>query len=99
MEEILKYTRLYDLYKGLLTEHQGSVFEDYFLENLTLEEIAENNGTSMNAVSKTIKSIKESLDKYESKMHFLEYVDNIKNEFKSEADILNRIDKYDNIIL
>ena len=59
MEEVLHYTLLYDLYKGLLTSKQRETFKDYFEENLTIEEIADNNGISKSAVSKTIIGIKE----------------------------------------
>lgn len=99
MEEFIHYTRLFDLYSGLFTEHQVETFKEYFFENLTLEEIALNNGTSKNAISKTIKVMKESLDNYERKLHFFEYFSKIKIEFKNEEDILKRIEKYDNIVL
>lgn len=99
MDEIIHYTRLFDFYKGLFTEHQIATFKEYFFENLTLDEIAENNGTSKNAISKTIKGVKESLDEYERVLHFSEYNRKIKLEFKNEEDILKRIEKYDNIIL
>lgn len=99
MEEILYYTGLYDLYKGLLTEKQRVTFKDYFEENLTIEEIASNNGVSKNAVSKTIISIKEALDNYESNIKMRKYIDSIKGEFKDDEDILLRIAKYDNIVL
>ncbi len=99
MEEILHYTELYDLYKGLLTEKQQETFKDYFEENLTLEEIAFNNGISKNAVSKTVIGIKETLDNYESNIKMKKYIDSIKDEFKDDEDILLRIAKYDSIIL
>lgn len=46
MEEMIHYTGLFDLYGGLLTKKQKSTFQDYFEENLTIEEIANNNGVS-----------------------------------------------------
>ncbi len=99
MEETLHYTELYDLYGSLLTERQRSIFEDYFFENLTLEEIAQFDGVSKSSTAKTIKQIKVTLDETEKNLHFLEYMKKIKAEFEDELDILNRLKKYDNIVL
>lgn len=98
MEEFLEYIELYDLYKNLLTEKQRSTFKDYFFENLTIEEIAENNKVSKNAISKTIKNIKSILEDSENKINLKKYITNIKKEFKDEDDILRRISKYDIIV-
>ena len=43
-------------------------FIDYYFNNLTQEEIAENYKVSKNAVSKTLKEVKEKLDYYEEKL-------------------------------
>lgn len=99
MDELLEFTRLFDLYKGLLTEHQQKVFRDYYFENLTIEEIALNSAVSKNAIAKTIRQVKQALKQYEEQMHFLKYIEKLKNEFKNEEDVLKRINKYDNIIL
>lgn len=98
MEDLIHYTELYDLYKNLLTENQRRTFEDYFEENLTIEEIAENSDVSKNAVSKTLKNTKEALDKYEDSIHMKEYISSIKNEFLNDEDVLIRISKYDSIL-
>ncbi len=66
MEEINYITALYDYYQGLLTDKQQSYFEDYYFDNLLMEEIAENNGVSKNAVSKSLIEVKEKLEEYES---------------------------------
>lgn len=99
MENMLYYGRLYDVYKNILTDRQRSIFEDYFFENLTLEEIAENDGVTKSSVAKTIKQIKENLEGLEVKLHFCEYYDSLKKEFDGEDDILNRIVKYDKMVL
>lgn len=98
MEDLIYYTRLFDLYKNVLTEKQRETFEDYFFENLTIEEIAQNNGVSKNAISKMIKNIKALLLKMEEDVKFARYISSIKNEFKNEEDILRRLEKYDTII-
>lgn len=98
MDAFFYYTELYDLYKGLFTDKQREVFEDYFFENLTLDEIALNKKVSKNAVSKTIKQIKVELEDYEKAMSINKYLKALEEEFKNDEDILIRLAKYDNII-
>ena len=68
MEEINKLIILYDFYSELLTEKQKEYFEDYYFNNLSLGEIAENTGLSRNAIHKNIKSVEEKLFFYEEKL-------------------------------
>lgn len=98
MDAFFYYTELYDLYKGLFTDKQRAMFEDYFFENLTIDEIATNKKVSKNAVSKTIKQIKVELENYESVLSLNKYLKALENEFKNDEDILIRLAKYDNII-
>lgn len=64
----LKYTYLFDYYGELFTEKQKEYFIDYYFNNLTLQEIADNNSVSRNAVHKNIKEILAKLDYYEDKL-------------------------------
>ena len=41
MEEREYIISLYDYYKNLLTDKQREYFEDYYFDNLTMEEISE----------------------------------------------------------
>lgn len=68
MEEIIYYSALFDYYKNLLTETQQLYFIDYYFNNLSLQEIADNNNVSKNAISKSIKETKEKLDFYEGNL-------------------------------
>ena len=79
MEDVLYISSLYDYYKGLFTDKQKSYFEDYYFDNLTMEEIAENNNISKNAVSKTIIEVKEKLNEYENILHLLNNKKEIEN--------------------
>lgn len=62
-EEIIK---IYDIYKELLTEKQQEYFENYYFEDLSLSEIAENMKVSKSFVGKTINKIEKKLEHYES---------------------------------
>lgn len=65
----LKYSYLFDYYGELFTDKQKEYFTDYYFNNLTLQEIADNNDVSKNAVHKNIKDILLKLDYYEEKLN------------------------------
>lgn len=90
MEKSIYYSNLFDIYGGLLTEKQQSYFKDYYFDNLLLDEIAENEGISKNAVSKQLKQAKKLLDYYEEKLSLYK----LKKEFINDEEILKRIEKY-----
>lgn len=82
MDELVYYNDLYDLYKNLLTEKQQEYFEEYYFNNLSLSEMAENYNVSRNAISKQLNVIKEKLDDYEKKLELYK-----KNKKISELDM------------
>lgn len=92
MEEIIYYSALFDYYQSLLTDVQKKYFEDYYFNNLSLQEIADSYEVSRNAISKTLKEIKEKLDYYESNLKLLSNNKKIK-ELLSEED-LKKIEDY-----
>lgn len=77
---------LYDYYGDLLTDKQQEFFEDYYFSNLTLQEIADNNDISRNAVHKTLNVINEKLEYYESVLKLYEKADKIKEIIKDLDD-------------
>ena len=46
MERFIEEALLYDFYGELLTEHQRSIYEDVVYNDMSLSEIAEENGIS-----------------------------------------------------
>lgn len=60
---------LYDIYGELLTEKQQQYFEDYYFDNLSLQEISENYNVSRNAVYNSLRDAKEKLKQYELKLN------------------------------
>jgi len=84
MEETIYLNNLYDYYKELLTEKQQNYFEDYYHNNLTLSEIAENNDISRNAVHKQLKETKKLLENYENKLNLIEKTNKIIKIIKKE---------------
>ncbi len=92
MEETLYLTSLYEYYKELLTDTEKAYFEDYYFENLTMEEIADNKNVSKNAISKTLKEVKNKLNDYESKLKLKSNYDSIKKVLSVEE--FSKVEKY-----
>lgn len=86
MESRIYISDLYDLYGELLTDKQKEYFEEYYFDNLTLQEIGENHGISRNAIHKQIKETEEKL------MHFEEVL-NLYNKNKRIKEICNNLDE------
>lgn len=63
------HVELFDYYGELFTDKQKEYFMDYYFNNLTLQEIADNNNVSRNAVHKNIKDLVQKLEYYESKLN------------------------------
>lgn len=58
----------YDLYQNLLTEKQKLYFEEYYHNDYSLAEIAENHEISRNAVFDLLKKACNNLKEYEEKL-------------------------------
>lgn len=69
METTIYFTILYDYYKTLLTEKQCLYFEDYYFNNLTLSEMAENYKVTRSAVNKQINLTQAKLVELEEKLN------------------------------
>ncbi|MCR5703064.1 MAG: putative DNA-binding protein [Eubacterium sp.] len=72
MKDIFKSSMLYDFYGELLTDHQKEIFEDFFLNDLSLTEIAEERGISRQGVHDLVKRCEKTLNSYEDKLHLVE---------------------------
>ena len=92
MNDLMYYSALFDYYGELLSEKEKDYFKDYYFENLTLQEIAENNEVSRNAVSKALKSAKEKMEHFEEKLHLLSKKEKIKRILDEETFL--KIEKY-----
>lgn len=68
MDDYIYYGELYDLYQQLLTDKQRAYFEDYYFQNLSLGEMAENYQVSRNAIFKQLRIVTDKLEEYEDKL-------------------------------
>lgn len=72
MDKLYEQTMLFDFYGELLTEHQRRVYEDAVYNDLSLSEIAGEQGISRQGVHDMIKRCDKLLLDYESKLHLVE---------------------------
>lgn len=68
MDDVVRMGLLYDFYGGLLTKKQQRVFGLYYLENLSLAEIAAEVGTTRQAVHDLLQRTEKLLTGWESKL-------------------------------
>ncbi|MCC8061365.1 MAG: YlxM family DNA-binding protein [Clostridiales bacterium] len=71
MESIVKQSLLYDFYGELLTEHQRTVYEDAVFNDMSLGEIAQEQGISRQGVHDLIRRCDRILDSYEKKLQLV----------------------------
>lgn len=82
IEKYINQGILYDFYGKLLTVHQQRIYEDVVFNDLSLSEIAENEGISRQGVSDLIKRCNKALVSYEEKLGLIKKFDETKSYVK-----------------
>ena len=82
MKDNLEMIFLYDIYKDLLTKKQKEIFEEYYLYNLSLREIADNRAISYQAVSDSINKTENMLEQFELKIGMKKLQDDVQSVYK-----------------
>jgi predicted DNA-binding protein YlxM (UPF0122 family) len=72
MEQVAKMSLYYDFYSGLLTPKQQRVFSLYHMENLSLAEIAEEEGTTRQAVHDLLQRTEKILERWEKELSLVD---------------------------
>lgn len=90
MEKNVKISMLCEIYGKLLTEKQFEILTDYYNNDLSLSEIAENNNITRQAVRDIIKKGENKLFEFEEKLLFMEKT--MKQE-KLLQEVLNELSK------
>lgn len=86
MDKIYEQTMLFDFYGELLTEHQRRIYEDVVYNDLSLGEIAEEQGISRQGVHDLVKRCDKILQGYENKLHLVE-------KFAKAKDTISQIEQ------
>ena len=87
-EELAELAALYDTYGNLLKDNQKDIFEAYVLDNLSLSEIAEEQGMSRQGVYDTINRTRKKLREYDEKLGLMERSKGMETIIDSIAHIL-----------
>ena len=66
MEKFLYYNELYLIYKDLINDNNREIFDLYYGENLSMQEIADIKNISKSRVGIVIKNVEKKLDNYEN---------------------------------
>ena len=72
MEKIVEQALLYDFYGELLTEHQRNIYEGVVFNDMSLSEIAEEQGISRQGVHDLVKRCNKILAGYEEKLKLVQ---------------------------
>lgn len=111
MESIVKQSLLYDFYGELLTEHQRSIYEGVVFSDMSLGEIAEEQGITRQGVHDLIKRCDRTLSGYEEKLHLIskfqqtramvEEIQDLTRRFKETGDssLIHQIEKISSDII
>ncbi len=95
-----KKAYLFDFYGELLNEHQRQVYSDFLFNDMSLGEIAADEGISRQGVSDMIKRCDTKLSGYESRLHLVEKFMKIRQDVEQIhdiAEILKNLDRQNDL--
>lgn len=93
MERKVEISLLLQIYGKILTDKQYEIMDDYYNNDLSLSEIAENNNITRQAVRDVIKKGENKLFELEEKLLFMK---RIMKQDKKIAQILEELNKIQN---
>ena len=62
---------LFDIYKELLTNKEQQAFSEHYIEDLSMQEIADNLNVSKSNIGMIVKRAEQKLKDYKSQLHIL----------------------------
>lgn len=86
MDKNVEIGILYEYYKGLLTETQSDSIEKYYLEDLSITEIADILGVSKQSISENLKRSEKALLNFEDKLGLYKKMNNL-------SELIDGLDK------
>ena len=93
LEKNVKVSLLCQIYGKMLTEKQYEVINDYYNNDLSLSEIAENNEITRQAVRDIIKKGENKLFELEEKLAFMEKTLKQEKQLQEIIEELNKIEE------
>lgn len=71
MEKFVEQTLMFDFYGELLTEHQQRIYKEAVFDDLSVSEIARNEGITRQGAHDLIKRCNKLLEEYEERLHLV----------------------------
>ena len=93
LDRIVELSLLFDFYGELLKDHKKQIFEDYILNDLSLSEIAEEQGISRQGVYDLVKRCSKELMEYENKLKLIEKFEHTKMMVNDIKELSRQIEK------
>lgn len=93
METKLEQAYLYDFYGELLNTHQRTIYEDFVFHDLSLSEIASEEGISRQGVHDVVRRCQKTLEEYEQKLHLVEKFLFVKDRVASIKDLVENLEQ------
>ncbi len=90
MEKIVEQAILYDFYGELLTKRQQKLYEDAVYNDLSMSEIAQEEGISRQGVFDLLKRVNASLVEYEHTVQLVHKFNTIKEKVSQINEITNQ---------
>ena len=95
MEKFVEQTLMFDFYGELLTEHQQKIYKEAVFDDLSVSEIARNEGITRQGAHDLIKRCNKLLEEYEERLHLVERFIKIREQvgkikkLAAPTDVLN----------
>lgn len=91
LKEKVELSILFDFYGELLKNHNKHIFEDYVLNDLSLSEIAEQQGISRQGVYDIVKRCSKQLKECEEKLSLVKKFEETKEKVNRIKELTNEV--------
>ncbi len=93
LDEFVRLSVLYDFYGELLNDRKKQIFEDYFLNDFSLSEIANELGISRQGVHDIVKRTSKELWDYEERLSLVKKFTEVKEKVGNIKKYCNEVKK------
>lgn len=92
MDKIIERGLLFDFYGDLLTPHQQKIYSEAVFNDLSLQELSDEEGITRQGIHDLIKRCDKLLEGYEEKLRLIERFRNIRKEVYDLSNLLDSTD-------
>lgn len=89
MDKLIERGLLFDFYGDLLTPHQQKIYSEAVFNDLSLQELSDEEGISRQGIHDLIKRCDKQLAMYEEKLRLISKFNSIKSEVSSIESLLS----------